>query len=280
MIPKNVQLCKCAASHLWTFARLLLHTASPLVCTYIVCYFRSVRGLRTLEYMMGFSERESKSRGSFRKKKALSAVMDADLELGFLDSSTAEAAPTMEHATTEVNVSFMASNNSRWNLILLNVNETFQMWISICPAQIPEKLWGVLGRLSNGHFKKTSSNNKLVRSCTTEHCGLIIWKSWKSVAISALIRMLCTLFPRLHPSFGSCGSVTDLEIKHGRASRSFYWSVAVTLMIPWFKDFGYVHMSLIVTRGIGCCPFRAQLLLLLLMPGLTDLNKLTISHFL
>ena len=62
--------------------------------------------------MIGFAERESKSRGSFRKKKALSAVMDADLELGFLDGSAAEAAPAMEHATTEVNFSFMAFNTT------------------------------------------------------------------------------------------------------------------------------------------------------------------------
>ena len=71
----------------------------------MVCYFHSVRPSRTLEYAIGFSERESKSRGSFRKKKALSAVMDADLD--FLECS-AEAPPAaMEHATTEVNISLM-----------------------------------------------------------------------------------------------------------------------------------------------------------------------------
>ena len=54
---------------------------------------------------MGFSERESRGRGSFRKKKALSAVMDADLDM--LECS-AEASPAvMEHATTEVNISLM-----------------------------------------------------------------------------------------------------------------------------------------------------------------------------
>ena len=54
---------------------------------------------------MGFSERESRGRGSFRKKKALSAVMDADLDM--LECS-AEASPAaMEHATTEVNMRTM-----------------------------------------------------------------------------------------------------------------------------------------------------------------------------
>ena len=56
-----------------------------------------------MEYAIGFSERESKSRGSFRKKKALSAVMDADVDL----LEYAEGPVAMEHATTEVKISLM-----------------------------------------------------------------------------------------------------------------------------------------------------------------------------
>ena len=45
----------------------------------------------------------SRSRGSFRKKKALSAVMDADVDL----LECADGSVAMEHATTEVKISLM-----------------------------------------------------------------------------------------------------------------------------------------------------------------------------
>ena len=165
---------------------------------------------------MGFSERESRGRGSFRKKKALSAVMDADLDM--LECS-AEASPAaMEHATTEVNISLMTWHHFLWRLTLWKSLWNILNNVNIWRAGMREKLWEgsssetFKGTFSQNNFKNHNKLFQIMHHGTFYYCDLIIWKSWQSVAISASIWMSCTQFLRLQPdSFGSGRFVTHLK---------------------------------------------------------------------